>query len=196
MCPDQTRLDLNKGCTILQIILKVWQYSWVYKVTFHWSTIIGLEVESLPYFIKNNSDLYQVCPYFWSLIFRDVLLLGFFFLLFSTSNSKSVIFSNLFSEQCHFCLSVQVSSQSDKCSYWIICYLSMCCIFVFPGVYLFHSYSMTIWHQLMFVLPSWRWMLHNITAFESVFSAWRNFDTVTSRWHFLIKWGYFVFFWY
>lgn len=36
----------------------------------------------------------------------------------------------------------------------------------------------------------------NTITFESVFSAWRNFATVTSRWHFLIKWGYFVFFWY
>lgn len=104
-----SRPDSNKDSTILQIILQVWQFSWAYNVTFHWSLIIDLKVKRPSCFINNNSDLYQVQSVVLKSDIQGCVAICCFFLLSfqQTSLKLSVIFSNLFSEQCHFCLSAQ-----------------------------------------------------------------------------------------
>lgn len=94
-----SRAALNKDCSILHIILKLWQFSCTYNVTFHWSLIIDLKVKSLPCFIKNNNYLYQV----QSQIFRDVTVCVFSSALFSINDSKNRCHLPQ-SEQCRFCL--------------------------------------------------------------------------------------------
>lgn len=74
-----SRAALNKDCTILPIILKYWQFSCAYSVTFHWSLIIDLKVKSLPCFIKNNNDLYQVQSLFLKSEIQRCYCLSFFF---------------------------------------------------------------------------------------------------------------------
>lgn len=95
--------------------------------------------------------------YFWSCIFRDVLLFGFFLLSFQQVILKnSVLFSNLFSEQCHFCLSAQASSQSDKCSCWTIYVTFLCAAFLSPlgWVLSFYSYAMVFGPGLCLSSPA------------------------------------------
>lgn len=99
-----SRADLNRDCTILHIMLKLWQFSCAYNVTFHWSLIIDLK--SLPCFIKNNSDTYQVQSLFLKSDIQRCYCLCFFLLLYfqQVILKNTVIFPSLFSEQCCFCL--------------------------------------------------------------------------------------------
>jgi len=83
-----SRPDLNKDCIILQIVLKVWQFSWAYNVTFHWSLIIDLKIKNLSCFMKNNSDLYQVQSIFEVGYSGMCCYLAFFPSFFSRSDSK------------------------------------------------------------------------------------------------------------
>lgn len=137
--------------------------------------------------------------YFWSWIFMDVLLyLPFFFFLLSLQwviLKNSVIFSNLFSEQCCFCLSAQASVRSDKCSCWTIYVTFLCATFLSPLVCVFLLLQHSIWPWPVFVFPSRRCMLCGTTALES-FSVCRSFPTVTSRCHFLKKARHSPFSWY
>lgn len=90
------RPDLDKDCAILQIILKVWQFSSSYKITFPWSLNIDLKVKSLSCLVENNSDLYFVQILFLKPRIQGCVAVWVFFQL------AILMDSGLFSEQCHF----------------------------------------------------------------------------------------------